>query len=260
MKDLGTQIRALRRARSMTQEQLAERLRVSAQAVSKWENCLCAPDVSLLPGLASVFGVSMDELFGYDPSGTEEAVMGVCRESWKYRESDRAKSQDILRRGLARWPGNAILLNNYLYTLDEETENDDIISAASSLIESVESQPRYDDVRLDALRFLAGAYARKGETDFARATLERIPEIYFTKLSVAAQLMRGEDKYRAANAQKWVSLETLVEMLTELAAYYDGEDQQDKAREQREKAVQVIDLFEDGSDWMAQLREKAARS
>jgi transcriptional regulator with XRE-family HTH domain len=47
----------------MTQEQLAERLSVSAQSVSKWENAVSMPDVALLPALAEVFGVSIDELF-----------------------------------------------------------------------------------------------------------------------------------------------------------------------------------------------------
>ena len=48
----------------MTQEQLAERMGVSAQAVSKWENNLSCPDISVLPELAEVFGISVDELLG----------------------------------------------------------------------------------------------------------------------------------------------------------------------------------------------------
>lgn len=46
----------------MTQEQLAERMEVSPQAVSKWENDLSCPDISALPGLADLFHVSIDEL------------------------------------------------------------------------------------------------------------------------------------------------------------------------------------------------------
>jgi len=254
MQQIGTQIRALRKARHMTQEQLAALLGVSAQSVSKWENCLTAPDISLLPALAGVFRVSIDELFGYNLRETEQAVMEICRASWEYRESDRLRSREILREGLKRFPGNAVLLNNYLYTLDFESENEEIIRAASALAEAVEGDPRSDDVRYDALRFLAGAYARAGEHEFAKATLERIPEIYFTKLSAAAEILRGRDKFEAANQQKWICVEMLVEMMREVAAYYESEGQQDKAQAEKEQARALIRLFSRGEDdWVEKL-------
>lgn len=65
MKKIGEKIRVLRKNKNMTQEELAEVLQVSAQSVSKWENQLSVPDISLLPIIARFFGVSMDELFGY---------------------------------------------------------------------------------------------------------------------------------------------------------------------------------------------------
>ena len=60
---LGENIAALRRASGLTQELLADRLGVTSQAVSKWERQLSCPDVSLLPAMAEVFGVDIDELF-----------------------------------------------------------------------------------------------------------------------------------------------------------------------------------------------------
>lgn len=61
--EIGNKIKQLRYKRGFTQEQLAERIGVSAQAVSKWENFITMPDITLLPALAEVFGVSIDELF-----------------------------------------------------------------------------------------------------------------------------------------------------------------------------------------------------
>lgn len=61
--ELGKKIRQLRHRAGLTQEQLAERTNVSPQAVSKWENSAAMPDVTALPVLAGVFGVSIDELF-----------------------------------------------------------------------------------------------------------------------------------------------------------------------------------------------------
>ena len=61
--ELGKKIKQLRFKASLTQEQLAESVGVSAQAVSKWENSAAMPDITLLPKLAEIFGVSIDDLF-----------------------------------------------------------------------------------------------------------------------------------------------------------------------------------------------------
>ena len=61
--EMGNTIRQMRYRANLTQEQLAEKLGVSAQAVSKWENGAAMPDIALLPTLAETFGVSIDELF-----------------------------------------------------------------------------------------------------------------------------------------------------------------------------------------------------
>jgi len=59
---LGTRIGLLRREKGMKQEELAERMGVSPQAVSKWENDLNCPDIALLPQLAKTLDVTVDHL------------------------------------------------------------------------------------------------------------------------------------------------------------------------------------------------------
>ena len=71
-KTIGDRIKFHRKRLGMTQEQLAERMGVSAQAVSKWENNLSCPDISVLPELAEVFGITVDELLGKaSPAGEQ---------------------------------------------------------------------------------------------------------------------------------------------------------------------------------------------
>ena len=67
---LGKRIAALRREKGLKQDELAEKLGVSPQAVSKWENDQTCPDISLLPSLAKTLGVSVDELL----SGKQESA------------------------------------------------------------------------------------------------------------------------------------------------------------------------------------------
>ena len=71
---LGRRIARLRLAKTATQERLAKELNVSPQAVSKWENDVNYPDISLLPDLARFLGVSVDELLsGANASAQESA-------------------------------------------------------------------------------------------------------------------------------------------------------------------------------------------
>lgn len=65
MNAIGKNIHTLRKQNGFTQEELAGKLGVTYQAVSKWENDTTAPDISLLPELAAVFGTSIDALLGY---------------------------------------------------------------------------------------------------------------------------------------------------------------------------------------------------
>lgn len=73
MQTLGERIASYRKAANMTQAELAEACLVTAQAVSKWENDLTAPDISLIPKLAELFHVTTDELLGV-PKRTVAAV------------------------------------------------------------------------------------------------------------------------------------------------------------------------------------------
>ena len=71
---LGRRIARLRLARTATQERLAKELNVSPQAVSKWENDINYPDISLLPDLARFLGVSVDELLSGASTSAQESV------------------------------------------------------------------------------------------------------------------------------------------------------------------------------------------
>lgn len=62
--NLGENIAYYRRLNAITQEELAQKLSVSAKAVSKWEQKINSPDITLLPEIANIFNISIDELFG----------------------------------------------------------------------------------------------------------------------------------------------------------------------------------------------------
>ena len=72
---MGNRIAMLRRKKELKQDTLAEMLGVSPQAVSKWENDQSCPDISLLPKLAKILGVTVDELLTGESVETPEVKM-----------------------------------------------------------------------------------------------------------------------------------------------------------------------------------------
>jgi len=75
--NIGAKIKAMRLTSSMTQEQLANRLGVSAQAISKWESGTNMPDIQILPELSVIFGVTIDSLFDLTDSSKMERMRNM---------------------------------------------------------------------------------------------------------------------------------------------------------------------------------------
>ena len=63
---IGLKIKCLRKQHNITQKDLAKSLCVTSQAISKWENGKNMPDITVLPMVAKLFGISMDELFDFN--------------------------------------------------------------------------------------------------------------------------------------------------------------------------------------------------
>lgn len=74
MQTIGEKIKALRLGAGLNQTQLATKLGISNQAVSKWETNVALPELSLLPELATIFGVSIDDLFDYTKDKMYEKI------------------------------------------------------------------------------------------------------------------------------------------------------------------------------------------
>jgi len=237
---LGENIRDLRSAAGKTQEQLASAMGVSYQAVSKWENGSTLPDITLLPRLAVYFGVTTDRLLSFDRGEMDADVRRAADEAFAFRETEPAKARSILENMLEKYPDEPVLLNNLLYTVNYTAEPDTTIAIASKLIAGNCSQ----DIRYDALRFLAYAHHARGDEAAAVAALEQVPEMYFTKLSEMAFVTTGERKRAAAEKQKWISFETLIQMQWKLAECSRDAGQTEEAAACTRRAIALIEALQ----------------
>ena len=77
---MGQIIRRLRKERNLTQEELAEQLNVTFQAVSRWENGTGMPDISQIVPLSNVFGVTTDVLFGKNGTNGDEVITSFIKD------------------------------------------------------------------------------------------------------------------------------------------------------------------------------------
>lgn len=238
---IGEKIKSLRKEKNISQEVLAQYLGVTFQAVSKWENGAALPDVATIPAIALFFGVSTDQLFDIHLMEIEQQVSEICDAAVKYRDTEPAKGEKILQDGLKKFPGNDILLNNLLYFLRSPERDEELIRLCKSLIEGAKD----DAIRYDACRILAETHKARGEYDLAKLALEKIPEIYFTKLQFQALLLEGEDMYFPACEQKELAAEMLVDMFLRLAFYYKENGQSDRASRQLSICRGVIEAMAD---------------
>lgn len=264
---LGEKIKTLRKQKNISQEGLANYLGVTFQAVSKWETEAAMPDVALIPAIASFFGVSTDELFDFNLYRIEKDVEEIVAEHSRCWD-DKAKCEKLLREGLKKYPGNDVLLNCLIGVIPVPERASEVIELCKALIAAT----RIDEVRFDACRIMAEAYRSIGEYALAKNAIEQIPELYFTKLGVAAGLLEGEDRFQAAVKQKSISFEDLLDMLEILADHYTAQGENEKALIQLEEAKQILlavkddfdtpytrSLYEAFSDRLPGVEEKIAR-
>ena len=121
---LGEKIKSLRRHCARTQDDLATALGVTAQAVSRWEAGGSYPDMELIPSIANYFGISIDELFGYQ-NDRDRKIDAILQKIDSFHIRSRGDDDwvdeclAILREGLAEFPQNERLLLALASTLSE---------------------------------------------------------------------------------------------------------------------------------------------
>ena len=200
--NIGNNIYTLRKEKKLTQAELAEKLLVSEQAVSKWENGQCAPDVSLFPLLADIFGVSIDHLFGYHKKSYTDKVEEIMKSADDSKNT--YKEIEIISEGLKKFP-NSPELKIYLafslsmlYRISEnEAEKKDAVNKAVRLCYEVIDNCA-DIKQVDAaLNMLRRIYCDTGEYQKALEAVGRISgENYRHRVVGKSQILQYSDAYR----------------------------------------------------------------
>ncbi|MBQ7378819.1 MAG: helix-turn-helix transcriptional regulator [Clostridia bacterium] len=156
---LGKRIGALRREKGLKQDELAEKLGISPQAVSKWETDQTCPDISLLPQLAKLLDVSVDELL----SGKQECAPAVRM----LPENERKDIRDMmLRIVIESNEGDHVRVNLPLALVEVAIESGMNLSQVSDhdALKSIDFAKIFELVKQGAIGNLVEMESADGET------------------------------------------------------------------------------------------------
>lgn len=206
---IGENIRNLRKARNLTQEELAENLGVSSQAVSKWENGMGMPDISMVIPLAHFFGVSADCIFGISEEIESDTIGTIIEEATNSDSFE--KEYQILKNALRTYPGDMRLLvellscgvmmlsdgdtleGNERNTIYEECEK------AGNLILQYCKEP---EIFFNALTWLVRLHCEMDEIEKATSFAEKLPEnVSFNKYEGLGRIFSKSEEYQSAAEQ-----------------------------------------------------------
>ena len=228
MNDIGSKIRELRIAENLTQENLAAELNVSFQSISRWENGISTPDISLLPIIARFFGVSADYLLGMQDDENEASKHELEQEYWEKRScGDIDAAYEIMLKGRRLFPRDTHFCVNLAEVMElfEGGNESQITKYAEqqfskqifSLCERVLDESRDEEDRFRALKLLAGNHMKAGNINEAVKIANGMADIMHSKEVLLGELLSGEEKKKRIQENILIMADYISEMLVKIA-------------------------------------------
>lgn len=188
---LGENIKKMRIAQDITQEQLAEALGVSPQAVSRWENAASYPDIQLLPIIARYFDITVDKLIGADAARKEKKIKNIQEQVQKLRNKGKSYGAVcLLKEKVKEYPNSAVLLYELasaLYSFyhqgDAKLDEEKYKEYAEETVEFCKKALKYSEeahITYGCKQLLVFNYVNLGEYDKAKEIAEELPNIWFS--------------------------------------------------------------------------------
>ena len=215
---IGQTIKKLRKNADMTQEELAEMLSISSQAISRWETDSAMPDISLLPSLCNIFNVSADELLGIDIVKQDEEINEIRKEADEKSSRGYFKeARGILEDGLRKFPKSYLLMHDLMYVASEQSDDIDYSAEqrklfrqeAISLGEKILNSCTQDEIRNDAVQILCFSYRDMGENEKAKVLARKMPHMVVCRQVLMSHVAIGDEKLRAKQRAMYLYVQFL---------------------------------------------------
>lgn len=213
----GENLKKLRKSKDLTQETLAEFLGMSFQSVSKWERGETYPDITMLPVIASFFGVTVDSLLGTDNIEKEKQINEYNDNYMRMlNESRFVEARDMLKVATVEFPGNYDLLAKYMNMLIcAQTDGEYLVSIKNEvkrIYDTVQNYCTDDSTRIWTKKLICRylrdlSLVENSGVDISEAEkiLEQMPIMQNTRDYEAMYMYPHDDEKRAAACAKGIS-------------------------------------------------------
>lgn len=265
---IGEVIRKYRKEKHMTQEEMANRLGVTAPAVNKWENNVSMPDITLLAPIARLLGITLETLLSFHEELTEEEIGAFVDAVSEKLKNEPYREVFLWAKGiLEQYPNCEKLIWQTALLLDvqriakrvenAEQYDDYILKCYTRILESSDA-----DWKRRAADSLSAFWIRKEEYEKAEEYL-----IYFSAEDPARKLKqaliysktnRRQEAYKVYEEMLFSGVNMLDTVLGGLYSLAEEEKDVEKARFLAEKGSRLAELFEMGVYHELAYRLKAA--
>ena len=201
MLKIGAKIKALRKAQDITQEKLADYLNISYQAVSKWENGLALPDITLIPALSNFFGVSSDYRLEIDTESSDKVIENVLNEVFYLKHIAKAKEGiALIEKTLKTYPNNHKLLAEWaelqVHTFEQKCEKEKWLKQIEDKTNIVLRDCTNDYLRYKAKLALTFAYSYCGERVKAEKLCNTFPDEAYSRAEMYSMIAMPKERIK----------------------------------------------------------------
>jgi len=257
---IGTTIKKLRRERDMTQEQLAEYLGITANAVSQWECDRTAPDISQLPLLVRIFNVSADELLEINLANKEREIEELHDRIYELVQIGRFREAfELSRSAYRQYPDSYDLMyayaSNFCYIVHDPSysaEDKELCrTECMKLLENIVERCTEEYLRQHARSNLCWMYRDSGQLEKAEAIVEQAPILCSSREFLATGLYSGSKGITVTRRLLFVLIEHLSNRMIRNARTDDGADfySPDEMRALYEKQIAFLHLMFEREDF-----------
>ena len=195
--NLGNNIKSLRIFKKMTQEELAELLGTTSKSVSRWEQSLTYPDITLLPLIANIFEVTVDELLGVESIKQDEYVKDLNKQANQYAmNNDYVSELKLWQEAYKKLPNNEevmIRLISVMNTINIITNEIKYSSEIIKLGKCILEKSTNNILRINATQCLVDLYSQMDNIEMAEHYCKQLPsDLLFTRNVMRTRYLKDD--------------------------------------------------------------------